>query len=107
MRAYKIFKPVRLSIPLTLAPADATIFPKMDEMAQLSKLEELKRRLGPADKEQIRLLLRVSPEQRLQTMLDMQDIVLSSWLMRLRRAHPELNDLDLCRLMFKRLQQNG
>lgn len=83
------------------------IVTKMNEIEQLSKLEELKRRLGPADKAQIRLLLRVSPEQRLRTMLDMQDVILNSWHTRLRRVHPDLNDLDLCRLMFKRLQQNG
>lgn len=76
-------------------------------MSQLSELEKLKRRLGPADKEQIRLLLRVPPEQRLRTMLDIQAIILDNWYARLRQAHPELSDLELCRLMFKRLQQNG
>lgn len=79
----------------------------MNEINQNSKLEELKRRLGPPDKEQIRLLLRVAPEQRLRTMLEMQEIILSNWHTRLRKAHPELSDLDLCRLIFKRLQQNG
>lgn len=79
----------------------------MDEISKLSKLEELKRRLGPTDKDQIRLLLRVPPEQRLRTMLDMQEVILNSWHIRLRKAHPELSNLDLCRLMFKRLQQNG
>ncbi|GAB4427793.1 MAG: hypothetical protein Fur0044_25620 [Anaerolineae bacterium] len=79
----------------------------MNEINQNSKLEELKRRLGPPDKEQIRLLLRVAPEQRLRTMLEMQEVILNSWHTRLRKAHPELSDLDLCRLMFKRLQQNG
>ena len=67
----------------------------------------LKRRLGPADTEQIRLLLRVSPARRILTMLDMQDLILDSWHARLRRAHPELNNLELCRLMFERLAQNG
>ncbi|MBE7474868.1 MAG: hypothetical protein DPW09_07870 [Anaerolineae bacterium] len=79
----------------------------MNEINQNSELEELKRRLGPPDKEQIRLLLRVAPEQRLRTMLEMQEVILNSWHTRLRKAHPELSDLDLCRLMFKRLQQNG
>ncbi|MCK6630558.1 MAG: hypothetical protein L6R45_35990 [Anaerolineae bacterium] len=79
----------------------------MNEINQNPKLEELKRRLGPPDKEQIRLLLRVAPEQRLRTMLEMQEVILNSWHTRLRKAHPELSDLDLCRLMFKRLQQNG
>ena len=76
-------------------------------MTQLSSLEELKRRLGPADTDQIRLLLRLTPAKRIQLMLDMQDIVLDTWRMRLRKAHPELSDLDLCRLMFERLKQNG
>ena len=67
----------------------------------------LKRRLGPADKDQIRLLLRVSPTRRILTMLDMQDLILDGWHTRLRQAHPELSDLDLCHLMFKRLKQNG
>lgn len=79
----------------------------MNEISKLSKLEALKRRLGPADKDQIRLLLRVPPEQRLRTMLDMQEVILNSWHTRLRKAHPELSNLDLCRLIFKRLQQNG
>lgn len=79
----------------------------MNEINQNSKLEELKRRLGPPDKEQIRLLLRVAPEQRLRTMLEMQEVILNNWHTRLRKAHPELSDLDLCRLIFKRLQQNG
>lgn len=70
-------------------------------------LKELKRRLGPVDKNQIRLLLRVSPARRILTMLDMQDLILNNWHSRLRQAHPELNNLDLCRLMFERLTQNG
>jgi hypothetical protein len=70
-------------------------------------LEELQRRLGPADKDQIRLLLRITSAQLIQAMPDMQNIVLDSWRMRLRKAHPELSDLDLCYLMFERLKQNG
>lgn len=79
----------------------------MDKITQISRLEELRLRLGPADEEQIRLLMRVPPGQRILTMLDMQDIILTNWHTRLRKAHPELNDLELCRLMFKRLKQNG
>lgn len=79
----------------------------MTILAKHSNLEELKRRLGPVDKAQIRLLLRVPPTQRLLTMLDMQDVILDGWHTRLRRPHPELSNLDLCRLMFKRLEQNG
>jgi hypothetical protein len=59
----------------------------------------MQRRLGPADVVQIRLLLRVPLAQRIRAMLDMQESVLESWHARLRKAHPELNDLDLCRLM--------
>lgn len=69
--------------------------------------EQQFRRLGPADELQIRLLLRVSPAQRIQNLLDLQDILLETWRQRLRRAHPELSDLQLCQLMFERLKQNG
>ena len=79
----------------------------MNNTSQLTNLASLKRRLGPADEEQIRLLLRVSPAQRLQTMLTMQAGVLNMWRTRLRLAHPQLSDLELCQLMFERLQQNG
>jgi hypothetical protein len=40
-------------------------------------------------------------------MLEMQAVILNTWRARLRRAHPELSDLDLCRLLFERLKQNG
>ncbi len=70
-------------------------------------VEALSRRLGPADEQQIRLLLQVSPGRRLQAMLAMQDAILSSWHARLRGRHPELGDLELCRLLFDRLKQNG
>lgn len=65
------------------------------------------RRLGPADELQIRLLLRVSPAQRIQNLLDLQAILLETWRQRLRKAHPELSDLQLCQMMFERLEQNG
>jgi len=71
------------------------------------KIEQLKRRLGPVDKEQLRLLLRISPQQRILTMLDMQDYLLDTWRQRLRQAHPHLSDLALCRLLFERLNQHG
>lgn len=64
-------------------------------------------RLGTAEELQIRLLLRVPPARRIQTMLEMQDAMLTIWRERLRRAHPELSDLELCRLLFARLKQNG
>lgn len=70
-------------------------------------VEELKRRLGKPDLLQIRLLMQIAPEKRLETMLEMQDIVLGMWRARLRAAHPELDDLELTRLVFKRLKQNG
>ena len=70
-------------------------------------LDTLAQRLGPADEIQIRLLLQVPPARRLQTMLEMQVVILNTWRDRLRRAHPELSDLELCRLLFKRLQHNG
>lgn len=76
--------------------------PTPDQAAQ-----DLARRLGPPDILQIRLLMSVPHAQRLRTMLDMQDIVLDSWRARLRKAHPELSDLELCRLMFARLKANG
>ncbi len=69
--------------------------------------EEIKARLGPADELQIRLLLRLPPARRLQTMLEMQEIWLDTVRARLRRAHPELSDLELTRLTFERLKQNG
>ncbi len=73
----------------------------------VSTVEALKRRLGPADEKQIRLLLQVSPGQRLQTMLTMQTAILNGWRIRLRRTHPQLSDLELCQLLFERLKQNG
>jgi hypothetical protein len=69
--------------------------------------EEWRRRLGPADVLQIRLLMRVPPERRIQTMLTMQDMVLNMWHDRLRKSHPELNDLELTQLVFRRLYRNG
>jgi hypothetical protein len=76
-------------------------------ISTLSAVEALKRRLGPADKTQIRLLLKVSSAQRLQTMLTIQTTILTNWRTRLRRTHPHLNDLELCKMLFERLRQNG
>ena len=79
---------------------------KRDGLNNSTSLSNLKTRLGPADETQIRLLLQVSPAQRLRTMLEMQAVILNTWHTRLQQAHPELSDLELCRLMFKRLQQD-
>ena len=65
-----------------------------------------KHRLEAADTLQIQLLLRVSPAQRLSTMLETQAVILNTWHSRLRKANPQLSDLELCRLMFNRLQHN-
>lgn len=69
--------------------------------------EPIKNRLGAADELQIRLLMRLSPAQRLQTLMEMQSVFLDSTRTRLRRAHSELSDLELGQLMFARLKQNG
>jgi hypothetical protein len=76
-------------------------------MPELSDQERFQQRLGPADELQIRLLLRVPPAQRLRTMLEMQATLLNGWYARLRKSHPELSDLEVCRMMFERLKQNG
>lgn len=76
-------------------------------MRAAPSLEELQRRLGRADVQQIRLLLRVPPERRIQTMLRMQKVVLNTWFDQLRRSHPDLTNLELCRLVFQRLKQSG
>lgn len=64
-------------------------------------------RLGPADVEQIRLTLSVPPGQRMRNMLDMQNLLLNIWHERMRRAYPELSDLERTRLVYQRLAQNG
>lgn len=68
-------------------------------------LEEPFRLLGPADEEQIRLLMRLSPARRLQTLLEMQALWLDTVRARLRRAYPALSDHELTLLMFERLQR--
>jgi hypothetical protein len=69
--------------------------------------EKLRQRLGTADELQIRLLLNVPPAQRLRIMLGLQNTILNMWRYRLHKAHPDLNDLELSRLIFDRLKQNG
>jgi hypothetical protein len=69
--------------------------------------DELRRRLGPPDILQIRLLMRVAPEQRVATMLSKRSIVLGTWRNRLRKSHPKLSDLELWQLIFRRLKRNG
>ena len=64
-------------------------------------------RLGPADVEQIRLTLSVPPGQRMRNMLDMQNLLLNIWHERIRRAYPELSDLERTRLVYQLLAQNG
>ena len=75
-------------------------------MPEQMNLSGFKARLGPANETQARLLLQVSPAQRLQAMLEMEAVILNTWQARLRQAYPELSDLELCRLLFKRLQQD-
>ena len=72
-----------------------------------SSREALQRRLGPTDELQIRLLMRIPPERRVRTMASTAAVIMNSLRDRLRRAHPELSDLELCRLMFDRLYRNG
>jgi hypothetical protein len=69
--------------------------------------EKLRQRLGRADVLQIRLLLRVPPERRVETMLDMQAIVLNTWRDRLQKRYPELSPLELTQLVFRRIYRNG
>lgn len=76
-------------------------------MDQTQSQTELRRRLGPADVQQIRLLLHVPPERRIQTMLDMQDMVLNMWHARLRKSHPEISEMELTRLVFQRIYRDG
>lgn len=68
---------------------------------------KVQQRLGDADELQIQLLMRLSPARRMQTMLELQAAWLAGVRARLRRAHPELSDYALTRLMFERLKQNG
>ena len=76
-------------------------------MPERSEQESFQQRPGPADEVQIRLLLRVSPAQRLRTMLDLQATLLNGWQARLRKRYPDLSDLQICQMMFERLKRNG
>jgi hypothetical protein len=77
------------------------------EQPYYKSADKLRQRLGPADELQIRLLLKVPPAQRLRVMLGLQNTILNKWRLRLQKAHPELDDLELSRLIFDRLKQNG
>jgi hypothetical protein len=76
-------------------------------MGAVYSKEELKRRLGPPDLLQIRLLLGVPPERRVLTMLDMQAVVLNMWYDRLRRSHPEISNMELTRMVYHQIYRNG
>jgi hypothetical protein len=71
-----------------------------------SSLEAMRRRLGPTDELQLCLLMRVPPERRVRTRMSTAAVIMNSLRVRLQ-AHPELDDLELCRLMFDRLYRNG
>ena len=64
-------------------------------------------RLDPQDELQIRLLLRLPPARRMQTLLELQEFWLNAIRARLRRLHPDLSDYQLTLLMFERLEQYG
>ena len=70
-------------------------------------LEAMRRRLGPTDELQLCLLMRVPPERRVRTMMSTAAVIMNSLRARLSQVHPELDDLELCRLMFDRLYRNG
>lgn len=80
---------------------------KGKEVAPSPAAQKLQRRLGKADIQQIRLMLQVAPEKRLETMLEMQEMLLTMWRTRLQASHPKLDNLELTNLVFKRLKQNG
>ena len=71
-----------------------------------SSLEAM-RRLGPTDELQLCLLMSVPPERRVRTMMSTAAVIMNSLRARLSQVHPELDDLELCRLMFDRLYRNG
>ncbi len=61
--------------------------------------------MGPADEQQIRLLMRLPPARRVQTLLELQAPWLNNVRARLRRVYPELSDYELALLMFERLRR--
>jgi hypothetical protein len=73
--------------------------PKLD----LEAVERLRQRLGPVDELQIQLQMSVSQAQRIRNMIKLRSVMMNSWRRRLRKAHPELNDLDLTMLVYERL----
>jgi hypothetical protein len=72
-----------------------------------SSLDALRRRLGPTDELQIRLLMSIPPERRVRTMMDTAESFMDGWRARLRRAHPDKSDLETCLMLFKWLYRNG
>ncbi|MGB9723642.1 MAG: hypothetical protein ACPL7G_07065 [Chloroflexia bacterium] len=60
--------------------------------------------MPPADDLQVRLLMRLPPARRVQTLLALQAFWLNNVRARLRRAYPDLSDHELTLLMFERLQ---
>jgi len=86
---------------------DSNSIVKSATMTLSPAAQELQQRLGKADVQQIRLMMGVAPEKRLETMLTMQNIVLNTWRTRLRVTNPQLSELELSKLVFKRLGRNG
>jgi hypothetical protein len=78
----------------------------MQTKKHVPTVEELRQRLGPGDPLQIRLLLRVPPEQRLATMLRFQRTLLKNRFHRLCELHPKLSNLETCYLMFEQLKRS-
>lgn len=73
--------------------------PKVDMVA----VEQLRQRLGPVDELQIQLQMSVSQAQRIRNMLKIRAVLMNSWRSRLRKAHPELDDLSLTLMVYERL----
>ncbi len=64
-------------------------------------------RLEPPDELQIRLLMNVSPAQRIRGLLAFQDVFLAMHRDRLRRAYPGISDLELTLRTYEWLNRNG
>jgi hypothetical protein len=76
-------------------------------MAYELSVEELRQRLGPVDKKQVELIVAASPAQRIRNMLALSDYIRNTRQMQLRKSHPQLSDLERCRLMYEWLYRNG